>query len=472
MSRTGPRPLHSLPAKAIPDQWSCSKPSQPSRCSREIRRNADHVSPASMSTNGDAAKNARAASAADSTRRRRRRQPTTTSGTSASAPGYFAAVARPIATPAHSSRPVTRSASATVTSVVSGTSVTAACENATCVVSTAVIAAATAPATTPYAADPSHHAAATPPSANATITNRPARYDGAACHAWNGATAYVTSVGQSKKCGSRPRPWVIRHARGTTFCSSGLSSEPYGSPYWMPTSRNAAAPARIAARAARGPPQFDPLDGRGRATDELGDIPRRNDHGVDAAPLELHDLAARDVRRLGDRELPDGNVRQQLERTPEVVGREMERLGIVLLENPLEHLVVRDADDEVEPQLGGVRGGRVEIVAVVVTRIRHDEDRVRTGAARVVGRAAAAPEDRKLGRLPDSGERTAHHERLGAVGFRSSGRVRSVHVDDHRDAVAFGNRLAESSRAPFQEREDRISSGTLSRCAHPRPSLR
>src|SRR3954471_8572277 len=143
----------------------------------------------------------------------------------------------------------------------------------------------------------------------------------------------------------------MRHARGTTFCSSGSSSDPYGRPYWMPTSRNAAAPARIAASAARGPPQFDRLDGRGRATNELGDVPRRDDHRVDAAPLELHDLATRDVRRLGDRELPDGNIREQVERTLEVVGREMERLGIVLLEDPLEHLVVRNADDEVETQL-------------------------------------------------------------------------------------------------------------------------
>ena len=98
----------------------------------------------------------------------------------------------------------------------------------------------------------------------------------------------------------------------------------------------------------------------------------------------------------------------------------MERLGIVLLEHPLEHLLVRDADDEVETELGGVRGGRVEIVAVVVARVGDDEDCVRSGAARVVGRAAAAPEDRKLGRLPDSGERTAHDDRLGAVGLRSS----------------------------------------------------
>jgi hypothetical protein len=65
-----------------------------------------------------------------------------------------------------------------VTSVVSGTSVTAACENVTWVVATAVTTAATAAATVPYAAEPSHQAAATPATANATITSRPVRYDG------------------------------------------------------------------------------------------------------------------------------------------------------------------------------------------------------------------------------------------------------------------------------------------------------
>ena len=83
----------------------------------------------------------------------------------------------------------------------------------------------------------------------------------------------------------------------------------------MPTSRSAAAPTRIAASAARGPPQV--LDGWRRATDELGDVSRRHDHRVDAAPLELDDLLARDVR-LGDRELADWHVRQQLERAFEV----------------------------------------------------------------------------------------------------------------------------------------------------------
>src|SRR5437899_1624987 len=39
------------------------------------------------------------------------------------------------------------------------------------------------------------------------------------------------------------------------LCSSGFSRLSYGSPYWMPTARSAAAPARIAASAVAAPPQ-------------------------------------------------------------------------------------------------------------------------------------------------------------------------------------------------------------------------
>src|SRR4051794_6792515 len=303
-----------------------------------MRRSALHESPASSTTNGEAAKKATAARASETASFLHLPQRTTTSGTSVSAPGYFAAVANPIAAPATSNRPVTSSASATVTRVVSGTSVTAACENVTCVASTAVAAAAIAPATVPYEREPSHHAAAMPPRAMATMTKRPVRYDGAACQAWNGATAYITSVGQSKKCGSRPPPCVMCHARGTTFCSSGLSSEPYGSPYWMPTSRSAAAPPRIVASATFGPPQFvlvrrsagSALDGGRRATDELGDVTSRNDHRVHPTSFELDDLFPRHVADLGDRQLSDRDVAEQIERALQVPRREVERLRIVL----------------------------------------------------------------------------------------------------------------------------------------------
>src|SRR5215211_4571961 len=136
-----------------------------------------------MNTNGDAAKNARRARASDNASRRHWCQATTTSGTATRTPGYLAAAANPIATPASSKRPVTSSASATVTNVVNGTSVTAACEKATCVDSTAVTSAAIAAATVPYAAAPSHQAAATPATASATTTSRPVRYEGSPCHA-------------------------------------------------------------------------------------------------------------------------------------------------------------------------------------------------------------------------------------------------------------------------------------------------
>ena len=203
------------------------------------------------------------------------------------------------------------------------------------------------------------------------------------------------------------------------------------------------------------------LHGRGRATDELGDVPRRHDHRVDAAPLELDDLVARDLRRLRDRELPDRHVREQLQRTFQVGGREVERLGIVPLENSLEHFLVRDADDEVEAELGSVRGRRVEDVTVFVARIGDDEHGVGARPSRILGRSAAAPEDRELSRFADACQRTANGDAFGAVRFRDACGLGSVDVDDHRDAVSLGDRLAESSRALFQEQKDGIRSGTL-----------
>src|SRR5215210_1354601 len=157
----------------------------------------------------------------------------------------------------------------------------------------------------------------------------------------------MTRVGQSKKCGSSPSPCVIRHARGTTFCSSGSSSDAYGNPYWIPTSRRAAAPARIAPKAARGPPQCDLSDGRRGATDELGDVPRRHDHRVHATPLELDDLRARHLARLRDRELPDRHVGEELECLLQIVRREMKCLRVVQLEHALEHFLAGDAHDEI-----------------------------------------------------------------------------------------------------------------------------
>ncbi len=78
---------------------------------------------------------------------------------------------------------------------VSGTSVTATCEYATCVEQTATAAAATRPALRPYATRPSHHEPATAPTPKTATTSRAARYDGSCCHAWNGASTYISPLG-------------------------------------------------------------------------------------------------------------------------------------------------------------------------------------------------------------------------------------------------------------------------------------
>ena len=104
-------------------------------------------------------------------------------------------VARPATSPASSIRPETSSASDAATPSVSGTSVTAIREYVTSVTSTATSAAATAPAGPPYARLPSHHEAATAPSASISTTIRAARYDGELSHAWNGASRYISRLG-------------------------------------------------------------------------------------------------------------------------------------------------------------------------------------------------------------------------------------------------------------------------------------
>ena len=75
-------------------------------------------------------------------------------------------------------------------------SVTASREYATCTVETATIAAATAPAVAlPYERRASHHVAAIEPSPSTSTTTRAVSNDGWLCHAWNGASTYMSSVG-------------------------------------------------------------------------------------------------------------------------------------------------------------------------------------------------------------------------------------------------------------------------------------
>src|SRR3954467_7778891 len=127
------------------------------------------------------------------------------------------------------------------------------------------------------------------------------------------------------------------------LCSSGFSS-PNGSPYWMPTARSPAASARMATSAPAGRPQRlrapAGSDLGWAATDELGDVAGADEDGVDAGPLEREHLVAAVDGGLGDRELPDRNVRKQVEHVVErvvvvvdVPAGEQHDLGV----EPLEH---------------------------------------------------------------------------------------------------------------------------------------
>src|SRR5262245_14344650 len=101
------------------------------------------------------------------------------------------------------------------------------------------------------------------------------------------------------------------------FCSSGLSRLPSGSPYWIPISRNAAARPSSARRTGPAGPRSSNL--RRRATDEVGDVGRADEDGIDPRPLEREHLVA--VRRVqvGDRELAGRDVGEQIEDPVELV---------------------------------------------------------------------------------------------------------------------------------------------------------
>src|SRR3954453_21587852 len=98
------------------------------------------------------------------------------------------------------------------------------------------------------------------------------------------------------------------------FCSSGLSRLPNGRPYWIPIRRSAAA---RPSRARSG------LYLRRRATDEVGDLLRVDEHCVDACALEREHVFPRGGGEVGDGELAGGNVRQQIE--------DLVEIGLVIL---------------------------------------------------------------------------------------------------------------------------------------------
>ena len=156
---------------------------------------SSQAAPAWISTNGLVRANPTTASAPARPSAFHLPHPATITGTAAIAPGYLADAARPTASPAHSMRPPTASASTQVTASVSSTSVTAIREYATWVVATATAAAPTIAAPVPYARRPSHHVAPTPPSPSATATKRAARNDGPPKSACTGASTAISRDG-------------------------------------------------------------------------------------------------------------------------------------------------------------------------------------------------------------------------------------------------------------------------------------
>jgi hypothetical protein len=127
----------------------------------------------------------------------------------------------------------------------------------------------------------------------------------------------------------------------------------------------------------------------------------------------------------------------------------VERLRVVQLEDAFEHLFAVDAHDEIQSELGRVCSEGVEFAPVLVVLLGDDEHRIGSGARRVLGCSAAAPEDRKLGRFTDAGEHSANDDRLGTVGLSRARGFGPVDLDDDRDSVALGDRLAESSPSPL-----------------------
>src|SRR5436190_5634855 len=206
--------------------------------------------------------------------------------------------------------------------------------------------------------------------------------------------------------------------------------------------RSAAAAARSAAshpsgrphRSTRARGRKERSDLWGLLTDELADVARGDENGVDSRPFEReHFLARRDVD-VRDRELPRRHVREELEDRVQRVGvvvavpdREQEDLGVELLERALELVLVADRHD---------------VLDVARRRLVVGPDRVRV---RVDGLAAADPQQGESRCLADAGDRAVDRERLRALLLGGARGRRVADADDDGDAVALRDPLAESS---------------------------
>ena len=109
-----------------------------------------------------------------------------------------------------------------------------------------------------------------------------------------------------------------------------------------------------------------------------------------------------------------------------------------MLEHALQLVVVADADDVLEPELLAALGETRQRV-LVVGREHH-----RVGGARLV-RLQSVREQRQAGVFLQLELGAAHDDSLRAARLGTPGGVGVTDVHEHRDAVAFRDRLAQPS---------------------------
>ena len=142
-------------------------------------------------------------------------------------------------------------------------------------------------------------------------------------------------------------------------------------------------------------------------------------------------------RKLGNGELAGRNVVEQLEQHGErvvfgVLGNgEEEDLRIEVAQHALDVVRLGDAHDTLEPM--GMR-------LVPHGEVRLDHDGVRIGSAGV--EHSAQVQQRKLRRDAHGIDAVDRCQAVGATLFRVAGARRVVDLDDERDPVALGDRLA------------------------------
>ena len=240
------------------------------------------------------------------------------------------------------------------------------------------------------------------------------------------------------------------------FCSSGLSSPPNGRPYSIPTRRSAAAERpsdplrdRAAGEAARA------------ALDLAGGAPPTR-WAIVALPTSTASTPARSSATTSSRvaawrsaiaSLPAGTsgsrsrIRSRSSSSSSASRGESRKIsGLDPLERRGERLLVVDVDDDLEPELGRAGVQLLEVLLVVVL-LDDDQAGVRAGLARGLRRRVDAEEDRERGRVADAVDGADHARGPPRRPPRPRARPSASRDErEDRDAVPFGDRLAEASR--------------------------